>query len=106
LKSRNFDYDRQSEKALGNLRDIMAFEGYLDTASEEFEALSNKLKPDLDRDMDMYKDQLSELLARQILKQYYFAKGEIIYALRNDKGLKKTLEILSDKALYLTTLTK
>jgi carboxyl-terminal processing protease len=64
------------------------------------------LKPDLDRDLEIYKDQLSDLLARQILNQYYFAKGEIIYALRNDEVLKKALEILSDKDLYLKTFTK
>jgi carboxyl-terminal processing protease len=106
LKSKDFNYDRQSEKALGTLKDIMEFEGYLDTASEEFKALENKLKPDLDRDLDLYKNQLSDLLSRQILKQYYFAKGEIIYVLRNDEGLKKALEALSDKALYSQTFNK
>jgi len=106
LKSKNFNYDRQSEKALENLKDIMAFEGYLDTASEEFKALEDKLKPDLDRDLDLYKDQLSDLLARQILKQCYFAKGEIIYALRNDEDLKKAVETLSDEAIYSEIFTK
>jgi len=105
LKSKKFDYDRQSEKALENLKDIMEFEGY-DTASEEVKALSEKLKPDLDRDLNLYKDQLSDMLARQIVKQYYFAKGEIIYALRNDDCLNKALETLSDKDSYLKTFLK
>ena len=105
LKSKNFDYDRQSEKALENLKDIMEFEGY-DTTSVEYKALAEKLKPDLDRDLDFYKDQLSDMLARQIMKQYYFAKGEIIYALRDDDCLKKALETLSDKNSYLKTFTK
>jgi len=106
LKSKNFNYDRQSEKALENLKVIMDFEGYLDTASEEYKALANKLKPDLDHDLELYKDQLSDLVARQIMNQYYFAKGEIIYALRDDEGLKKALETLSDKDLYLKTFVK
>ncbi|MDR2691875.1 MAG: S41 family peptidase [Dysgonamonadaceae bacterium] len=103
LKSKDFNYDRQSGKALDNLKGIMAFEGYLDAASEEFKALENKLKPDLDRDLNLYKSQISGLLARQIMKQYYFAKGEIIYALRGDNCLKKALKTLSDKDLYLKT---
>jgi carboxyl-terminal processing protease len=106
LKSKDFNYDRQSEKALNNLKDIMAFEGYLDTASEEFKALENKVKPDLDKDLNLYKTQLSDFVARQIMKQYYFAKGEIIYTLRSDDGLKKALETLSGKDLYLKTFTK
>lgn len=106
LKSKEFNYDRQSGKALENLRDIMEFEGYLDTASEEFKNLENKLNPDLDRDLDLYKSLLSDLLARQIMKQYYFAKGEIIYTLRNDEGLKKALETLADEDLYSKTFDK
>ena len=106
LKSKNFDYDRQSEKVLENLKGIMEFEGYLDAASEEFRALADKLKPDLDRDLNLYRDQISDILARQILKQYYFAKGEIIYALRNDNGLKKAMEMLSDEAIYSQTFAK
>lgn len=103
LKSKDFNYDRQSEKALDNLKEIMTFEGYSDVASEELKALENKLKPDLDRDLDLYKNQLSDLLARQIMKQYFFAKGEIIYALRSDEDLEKALETLSDRDLYLKT---
>jgi carboxyl-terminal processing protease len=104
VKSKDFNYDRQSEKALETLKEIMDFEGYLEPASEEFKALENKLKPDLDRDLDLYKEQLSDLLARQIMKQYYYVKGEIIYSLHDDY-VKKAIEILSDKALYTATLS-
>jgi carboxyl-terminal processing protease len=106
LKVKNFNYDRQSERALETLKDIMEFEGYLDTASEEFKALENKLKPNLDRDLDLYKNQLSDLLARQIMKQYYFAKAEIIYALRDDETVKKAMEVLSDESVYSKILHK
>jgi hypothetical protein len=34
------------------------------------------------------------------MKQYYFAKGEIIYTLRDDDSLKKAMETLSDKDLF------
>jgi carboxyl-terminal processing protease len=106
LKSKNFNYDRQSERAIEALKDIMEFEGYLDTASEEFKALENKLKPNLDRDLDLYKNQLSDLVARQILRQYYFAKAEIMYTLRNDEILKKAMEILSDETAYSKIFNK
>jgi carboxyl-terminal processing protease len=106
LKSKNFNYDRQSERAIEALKDIMEFEGYLDTASEEIKALENKLKPNLDRDLDLYKNQLSDLVARQILRQYYFAKAEIMYTLRNDESLQKAMEILSDKTAYSKIFNK
>ncbi|MDR1763540.1 MAG: S41 family peptidase [Dysgonamonadaceae bacterium] len=106
VKSRNFNYDRQSERALKNLKDIMEFEGYMKSASDEFKALENRLKPDLDNDLEAYRPQISDLLAREIMKQYYLAKGEMIYSLREDAVLDKAIEILSDKAKYEETFVK
>lgn len=106
VRSKDFNYDRQSERALKNLKDIMEFEGYLAFASGEFEALEQKLKPDLNRDLDYYKDLLSNELAKQIMRQYYYAKGEIIYSLREDADLKKAIEMLSDKDKYNSVLNK
>jgi carboxyl-terminal processing protease len=105
VKATDFNYDRQSEKALENLKEIMKFEGYLTAASEEFTALENKLKPDLNRDLELHKDILSDMLVEEIIRHYYYAKGAIIYSLRDDTDLKKALEILSDKNLYSGTLS-
>jgi len=44
-------------------------------------------------------------LAKQIMQHYYYAKGEIIYSLRDDNVLNKAVEVLSDKKLYATALT-
>ena len=102
--SKNFNYDRQSGKVLDNLKKIMEFEGYLPAASEEFTALENKLKPDLNRDLEYHKKVLSERLSEQIMRQYYYEKGVIIYSLRDDNDIKKAIEVLSDKNLYTKTL--
>jgi len=102
--AKDFNYDRQSEKALEALKDIMKIEGYLSAASEEFTALENKLKPDLNRDLELHKDTLFDTLTKEIMRQYYYVKGEIIYSLRDDDGLKKAMEILSNKELYAKVL--
>jgi carboxyl-terminal processing protease len=105
VKSKDFTYDRQSEKALGALKRIMEFEGYYDGASTEFQALENKLKPDLDKDLELHKTQIAKYLAIQLMKQYYYAKGQLIYELRDDTVLNKAIEILQNKELYNNTLT-
>jgi len=105
VESKDFSYDRQSEKAMEALKRIMEFEGYMSVASEEFQALENKLKPDLNRDLELYKSQISKYLAAQIMKQYYFEKGRLIYDLREDTVLNKALEILQDKTLYSNALS-
>jgi len=98
--SKDFDYDRQSEKVMESLKKVMEFEGYYSAASDEFTALENKLKPDLNRDLELHKDAISDFLSKEIMKQYYYAKGVIMYSLRDDTDLKKATEVLSNKSMY------
>jgi carboxyl-terminal processing protease len=103
--SKDFTYDRQSEKAVESLKKIMEFEGYYDAASAEFQALAEKLKPDLNRDLELHKQLITKFLAMQIMKQYYYAKGELRYELRADQALDRALEILQNKTLYKNILS-
>lgn len=106
VKSKDFTYDRQTEKVLKTLREVAEFEGYLDSASEEFTALENKLNPDLDKDLDKFKPQIKRLISAEIVKRYYFQKGDIIESLKNDQDLQKALEVLNDSELYQKTLSR
>lgn len=104
-KEKNFTYDRQSEKALKNLREIAEFEGYLDNDSTTFKALEVKLTPDLERDFDRNKEQVKKLLASEIVKRYYFQKGELMENLKEDKALQRAVEVVVDRDLYNKTLS-
>ena len=106
VKSKDFTYDLQSDKAMKSLKSIMEFEGYMSGASEEFQALESKLKPDLDRDLELYKGPISKYLAMQIMKQYYYDRGQLIYSLRNDVTLDKAIEVLKNPELYNSTLAQ
>ena len=90
---------------LKNLKEVAGFEGYMDESSEEFKALEAKLTPNLDRDLDRFKGQISELLASEIVKRYYYQKGELIQGLKKDKVLDKALEVLGNTSLYQSTLS-
>ena len=103
-KEKNFTYDRQSEKLLKNLKEVAKFEGYMDNDSTIFNSLEAKLTPDLERDFDRNKDQIKKLLTSEIMKRYYFQKGELINSLKEDEVLDKALEILNDSELYNKTL--
>ena len=102
---KNFTYDRQSEKALKNLREVAEFEGYLDEDSTLFAALEAKLTPNLERDFDRFKDQVKKVLASEIVKRYYYQSGNLQESLKDDKVLDKALEVLADPALYARTLS-
>lgn len=96
-KARNFTYDRQSEKALKELEEVTKFEGYYEGAEAEFKALKAKLTHDLDKSLTIFSTDIRQLLASEIIKRYYYQKGEIAYSLRNDKLIKVATETLADK---------
>lgn len=104
-KEKNFTYDRQSEKALKNLKEIAKFEGYLSSDSTIFNELEARLTPDLERDFDLHKDQIKKLMASEIVKRYYFQKGELLESLKGDEVLEKAMEVLADPELYNQTLS-
>ncbi len=103
-KEKNFTYDRQSEKALKNLKEVAEFEGYLEEDSTWFKELETKLTPDLNRDFDRFKKEVKRLMESEIAKRYYYQKGELLAGLKEDEVLKKALEVLGDEALYKETL--
>ena len=102
--TRNFEYDRQSEKALKALKEVAEFEGFTDDAATLLTALEDKLKPDLARDLERYKNDIKQVIATEIIKRYYYQSGEIQYGLREDDTLQKALNVLKDKELYQKTL--
>ena len=104
-KAKNFTYDRQSEKILKNLKEVAKMEGFLDQDSTLFKTLEAKLIPDLERDFDRNKERIKKVLASEIMKRYYYQKGELIQSLRDDKVLEKALEVLNDPTLYEKTLS-
>ncbi len=102
---KDFKYDQLSEKRLKTLKDVMDFEGYSKTASEEYKALEAKLVPNLDRDLDNFKDDIKKLLNMEIAKRYYFQKGERIEALKGDKDVEQAIELLNNKEQYKEIFT-
>ncbi len=106
VKDAGVTYDRQSEKAMKNLKEVAELEGYLTEDSAAFVALEARLKPDLDRDLDRYKEDIKKLIATEIVKRYYYQEGELIESLKGDKTLQKALEVLADRELYKKTLSR
>ena len=105
VKKADFKYDQQSEKILKTLKEAAEFEGYMKDASEEFKALEKKLNHDLDRDLDYFSDDIKKMIASEIIKRYYYQRGNIIQQLKDDDGLKEALKILGDSVKYKEILS-
>ena len=104
VKSKNFEYDKMSEQSLNQLKSIMEFEGYMNVASEEFAALEEKLHPNLDRDLELFKDLIKDMIETEIVQRYYYKKGVLIHQLAGDKVFDKAIEVLNDSVMYNSIL--
>jgi carboxyl-terminal processing protease len=100
LKSRNFSYTLKSAESLHKLKEMADYEGYGDLSKDEFSALEKKLTANTDRDLDLFKSDIEDMLNSEIIKRYYYQQGSIRYTLKSDPELKKALEILRDKNQY------
>jgi carboxyl-terminal processing protease len=106
-KEKNFKYDRQSERLLANLKETARFEGYLsEDDSTVFQSLEAKLIPDIDRDFERFKEQIKEVMANEIVKRYYYERGELVQTLRGDVVLEKAIEVLHTSGLVELTLVQ
>jgi carboxyl-terminal processing protease len=76
------------------------YEGLDKNAKNEFTALKTKLLPDITRNIKDNKSEISELLSLEIIKRYYYQKGEIQYSLRTDNDLKVAIDILKPDGKY------
>ena len=97
-----FTYDQVSEKILKELESLARFEGYYDDAKPEFEALRQKLKHNIAKDLDYpyNKQKIKELIAADLMAAYYFEKGSLENSLRNDKQFAEAARLLGNPTEY------
>jgi carboxyl-terminal processing protease len=99
-ESKDFTYKSESTEILKALKKSAEEEKNFDISADEFAALEAKLAPNLDRDMQRFKDELKELLAHEIVKRYHYQKGGIEFSLRDDKTLLRAIEVLKNNNEY------
>ncbi|MBW8330991.1 MAG: S41 family peptidase [Prolixibacteraceae bacterium] len=94
VKKQDFKYESRTEGQLEKLLEVAKREKYYELSKTEFEALKVKLGHNIDQDLEHFKAEVSELMSDEIVSRYYYQKGAIKAALRDDKDVEKALEIL------------
>lgn len=100
VKEKDFDYETKSHEMLDNLKSTVKAEGYDDISEEQIKALDVLLKPDLDKDLNVFKKEIVELISQEIVKRYYYQKGEIKVALKDDIILDKAIQTIQNDSDY------
>ncbi|HQF11791.1 MAG TPA: peptidase S41, partial [Paludibacteraceae bacterium] len=98
-------YSYQTNKYFQQLYQVAKIEGLDSIAQSEFEALKTKLTPNVDADIRENKDEIEALLSLEIIKRYYYQKGQIEFSLRTDDDLKEAIQILKSEETYRKILS-
>jgi carboxyl-terminal processing protease len=104
IKSQDFSYTTKSEDSLKELIKTAKREKYYELSKEEFDALQKKLAHNNEKDLDHFRDEISDLLKQEIISRYHYQWGRIKSSLDEDKVIKEAVKALNDRDQYLTTL--
>jgi len=100
VKEDHFEYESDSKNEFDALVESAKRDKYYTLAQAEFDALKAKITPNLDNDLALFKEEISELLQDEIVSRYYYQKGAIRSAISDDKGIKKAIEELNSETAY------
>ena len=105
VASKDFNYETNSEEALKALKEMAEIESYDKIIADEIAALEEKLKHDVNKDLDVFKKEITELLRMEIAKRYFYQKGGYQEALKDDQWVNKAIKLLENPNDYKALLT-
>ena len=97
---KDFKYENNSQEGLKKLIDIIKKENFYESSKEILDSLETKLQHNTEEELDKYRKEVSQMLSSEIVKRYYFSKGEAQEVLKTDEELKLCIEILNDPKRY------
>lgn len=101
IDPKKFNYDKVCEQGLDALRKLAKQEGYInDSTTAAFDHLEHLLKHDLDRDLDINRKRIEPILASEIVKRYYYERGNIENSLVADETVDKAEAMFTKPGEY------
>ncbi|XMO87954.1 S41 family peptidase [Algibacter sp. AS12] len=100
LKTNNFSFETDTEKALKKAYEIAQKEELNDNIDRDYNTLISNLNTSKTNIIDENKDYLLELLTKDIVKQYVYREGLYEYLEIHDNEIKKATNILATPSTY------
>lgn len=104
LSDKGFVYKTGTGQILSELAEEAEKENQLGELKNELNALRTKVSNLKNNDLQQHRDEISRVLASEIVSRYYFQRGRLEYSFQSDKDLNKAIDILNSKALTSSIL--
>ena len=103
VQKRGFNYESDSEKLIKKLEKKSQDEGF--ELADDIKALKAKVAVSEMEEIKANQAILEDLIEKEIVGRYYYQRGQIQIALRNDKEIDEAITILKDKDRYQKILS-
>ncbi len=100
LKDNKFTYTTMTERKFEELRIIAEEENYKDNLEALLSSLEKEVASCKENDLEIYKDQIQEILKGEIVTRYYYQSGRVEAMLKKDPEVNEALKLLSAKDRY------
>ena len=100
IKEKDFEYDSESQQLLEDLIETAKKEKYYELASGEFRKIQESLEPHLNKDLNVFKEEIQSLLKNEIVSRFYYQKGAIRSSVGEDKVIQKAVDELHSPMVY------
>ncbi|HEY4798332.1 MAG TPA: S41 family peptidase, partial [Bacteroidia bacterium] len=100
LSDKTYDYTTRSEKTLDDLKKNAESEKYFESIKSAYNELKSKIEANKKEDLAKYKPEIKDILEEEIASRYYYQRGRLESALRDDNEIKEAVKLLNDQQLY------
>ena len=105
IRDKDYDYVTRTEKDIERLESQATEDKYYEFLSTELSNLKSAMDSIKMNDTKNHKLELKELLEQEIVRRYYYERGEIEVRFDDDADWHISKEILSDLSIYNQHLT-
>lgn len=92
----DFKYQSKTLEKFEDLLDVAKKEDYYDAAKDQFDVLKEMIALNVQKDLNLFKDEIEDLLAIEIIKRYYYQKGAYVVSFKDDDALDIAKELFTN----------
>jgi len=100
LEKEKFTYETKSEKELKNLMKTAKDEKIDSKLDMDFKSIEGKIAQVKKEELTSYKEDILNLIEKEIAGRYFYQKGKLQMGLKNDKEIKEAVKILGEDSKY------
>ncbi len=100
MKNKSYSVQSPVETELLELTEEAKREKFYDDLKPQLDQIKTRLAETRKNDLTHYKDQIKQLLEKEIVSRYYFEKGSVETGFKYDQEVKAAIEVLHNQPEY------